>query len=109
MRPQMSLGPLDPREPRQRQWALLDPRTGGGPIWHFFEEDFFVWLSGQIVMIENYAYEGMDFTSDPYLIFPPSTNWGPQGKKVYLRVLKVFFKLLNVYVIFLLILWVNKY
>jgi len=74
MRPRMSLGPLDPRELIKGQWASLDPRTGGGPIWYFIEEDFFEWLSGQIVMINEYAYEGMDFTDDPNLILPPRTN-----------------------------------
>lgn len=77
----MSLGPLDLREPKHRRWAFLDPHTGGGPIRHFFEEYFFEWLNGQIVMIDDYAYEGMDFTRDPDLIFLLGTNWEPQGKK----------------------------
>lgn len=77
MRPQMSLGPLDPREPRKGRWASLDPRTIGGPIHHFFREYFFEWLSGQILIINDYVYGGMDFTRDPNLILPPSTHWGP--------------------------------
>ena len=80
MRPRMSLGPFDTREPRQGRWSSLNPRIGGGLIWHFFEEDFFQWLHGQIVMINDYAYEGMDFTGDPDLMLPPGTKWGPQGE-----------------------------
>ena len=33
-------------------------------------------------MIDDYAYEGMDFTSDLDLILPPGTNWGLEGNKV---------------------------
>lgn len=69
MRLRMSLGPFDLREPRQGQRASLNPHIGGGPIWHFFE-----WLSGQIVMIDDYAYEGMDFIGDPDLMLPLGTN-----------------------------------
>ena len=38
--PWMSLGPIDLRESRQRQWESLDPHIGGGPIRHFFRRRF---------------------------------------------------------------------
>ncbi len=41
MRPRMSLGPLDLREPRQVHWSSLDPYIGGGSIRNFFEKYFF--------------------------------------------------------------------
>lgn len=46
LRPQMSLGLAGPRETRQRRWDSLIHRTRGGPIRHFFEDDFFEWLNG---------------------------------------------------------------
>ena len=90
MCPQMSLGPLDPREPRQGRWSSLDPCTRGGPIRHFFDEDFFQWLHSQIVIFDDYAYEGMDFTGSPDLMLPPGTNWGPQGENNFDSTLSIF-------------------
>lgn len=61
----MSLGIDGHRAPRQEQWASLTPRTGGVLIRHLFEDDFFEWVSGQIPMIDDYSYAGMDCTGDP--------------------------------------------
>ena len=32
-------------------------------------------------MIEDYPYAWMNFTGDPELVLPPSTQWGLDGKK----------------------------
>ena len=72
---------LGPREPRQTRWVALIPRTGEGTICHCFNEGFFEWLEDQIIMIEYYAYGGMNYTGDPELVLPPDTQWGLDGKK----------------------------
>ena len=74
MHPRMSLGPLVSREPRKGYWSSLNPRIGGGLIWHFFDEDIFWWIHSQILIIDDYAYESMDFANDLNLMLPPGTN-----------------------------------
>ena len=46
-----------------------------------FNDPFFRWLRDQILMVEDYAYVGMDFTKDPDLPLPPGGQWGDIGKK----------------------------
>ena len=46
-----------------------------------FGDPFFRWLQDQILMVEDYAYVGMDFTGDPDLPLPPGEQWGDIGKK----------------------------
>ena len=45
MRPRIVTTPLGPHEPRQAQWAALLPRTGEGPVRHYFDDGFFDWLN----------------------------------------------------------------
>jgi hypothetical protein len=40
---------------------------GGGPIVSY-DEKFFKWLKKQLIMIEDYAYTGMDFRGDPDIV-----------------------------------------
>ena len=46
-----------------------------------FVDPFFGWLRDQILMVEDYAYAGTNFTEDPDLPFPPGGQWGDIGKK----------------------------
>ena len=41
----------------------------------------FRWLRDQLLMVEDYAYAGTDFSGDPNLLLPPSGQWGDIGKK----------------------------
>ena len=41
-------------------------------------------------MIDDYAYEGMEFIDDLDLILPPGTKWGPQGKNYFSEKLNYF-------------------
>ena len=52
-------------------------------------------------MIDDYVYEDMDFTSDPDLMLPPGTKWGPQGENdfwKYFKYLLAFECLCNVFI-----------
>ena len=40
-----------------------------GPIIKY-NDSFFDWLRPQMLMIDDYAYVGLDFRGDPDLIFP---------------------------------------
>ena len=54
-------------------------RAGRGRV--KFSDPFFKWIRDQILMVEDYAYVGMDFTEDPDLPLPPSGQWGDISKK----------------------------
>ena len=51
-----------------------------GPIVGY-DDHFFDWLQGQVLMIEDYAYAGLDFRCDPELVFSEDAQWGDIGKK----------------------------
>ena len=36
-----------------------------------FGDPFFRWLRDQLLMVEDYAYVGTDFSGDPNLLVPP--------------------------------------
>ena len=46
-----------------------------------FGDPFFIWLQDQMLMVEDYAYVGTNFTGDPDLPLPPRGQWGDIGKK----------------------------
>ena len=46
-----------------------------------FGDPFFRWLRDQLLMVEDYAYAGIDFKGDPDLPLPPGAEWGDIGKK----------------------------
>jgi hypothetical protein len=46
-----------------------------------YDNRFFYWFQGQMVMIEDYAYAGLDFRGDPDLVLPEDAQWGDIGKK----------------------------
>ena len=46
-----------------------------------FIDPFFQWLREKILMVEDYAYAGMDFSGDPDLLLPPGGQWSDLGKK----------------------------
>ena len=56
-------------------------RTGVGRGKVKFNDPFFRWLRDQILMVEDYAYAGTDFTKEPDLPLPPGGQGGNIGKK----------------------------
>jgi hypothetical protein len=69
-----------PRDPRMLRWCQLMARHVTGPIVRY-DDRFFDWLQGQVLMIEDYAYAGLDFCGDPDLALPEDAQWGNIGKK----------------------------
>jgi hypothetical protein len=55
-------------------------RHVAGPIIKY-DDTFFDWLQPQMLMVDDYAYAGMDFQGDPDLAFPEDAQWGDLGKK----------------------------
>ena len=52
-------------------------RTGVSRARVNFGDPFFRWLRDQMVMVEDYAYAGTDFTGDPDLPLP---SWRAVGR-----------------------------
>jgi hypothetical protein len=69
-----------PREPRMLRWCQLMTRHVTGPIVRY-DDHFFDWLQSQVLMVEDYAYAGLDFRGDPDLALPEGAEWGDIGKK----------------------------
>ena len=55
-------------------------RIGAGSGKVKFGDPFFRWLRDQILMVEDYAYAGIDFNRYPDLLLPPSGQWGDIDK-----------------------------
>ena len=55
------------RDPRMQRWVWIMAHT---------EED-----KDQLLMVEDYAYVGTDFSGDPDLLLPLGGQWGDIGKK----------------------------
>ena len=49
------------------RWVQIMARTGAGRGEVKLGDPFFRWLRDQILMVEDYAYAGMDFSGDPAL------------------------------------------
>ena len=55
--------------------------TGAGKEKVKFGDPFLRWLKDQILMVEDYANAGTDFSGDPDLPLPPGGQWGDINKK----------------------------
>ena len=69
-----------PRDPQMLRWCQLMACHVAGPIVRY-DDTFFDWLRGQVLMIEDYAYAGLDFHGDPDLALLEDAQWGNLGKK----------------------------
>ena len=56
-------------------------RTGAGKGKVKFGDPFFRWLQDLILMVEDYAYAGREFSGDPVLPLPPDGQWGGISKR----------------------------
>jgi hypothetical protein len=63
-----------------KRWVDLMTHHGGGPI-VCYDDNFFKWMKKQLIMVEEYAYEGMDFQGDIDMILPTRYQWTDAGKK----------------------------
>ena len=54
---------------------------GGGGSKVVCASVFFPWLWNQLLMVEDYAYEGEEFREDPKLPLPEEEEWDDRVKK----------------------------
>jgi hypothetical protein len=55
-------------------------RHVAGPIIKY-DDTFFDWIQSQMLMVDDYAYAGLDFRGDPDLVLSEDAQWGDLGKK----------------------------
>ena len=72
MRPQVVFTELRARDARMQRWVWIMAYAGVGRGKVKFGDLFFRWLRDQILMVEDYAYVGTDFSSGLDLPLPPS-------------------------------------
>jgi len=63
-----------------KRWCDVMSQHVAGPIIRY-NDTFFYWLEPQILMVDDYAYVGLDFLNDPDLVLPEGSQWGELGKK----------------------------
>ena len=63
------------------RWVQVIACIGAGRGRVKFGDAFFRWMQDQMLMVEDYAYAGTDFTIDPTLLLPLGGQWGDIGKK----------------------------
>ena len=81
MRSQVSMSRLDAEEPRMLRWVYVMARHGGRGSKVVYKTVFFHWLRNQLLMIEDYGYEGPKFYEGLELPLPKGEDWYDQGKK----------------------------
>ena len=77
----MTITRLDPKDPRILSRVTTMPCLGGGGPKVSYGSGFFHWLRNQLLMVEDYAYEGADFRDDAELALPEGEEWDDRGKK----------------------------
>jgi len=55
------------------------PQQGGERTMEAFDDKFFNWWARQILVIENYPYDGIKFSRDPDMPVPPREERGELG------------------------------
>jgi hypothetical protein len=60
LRLQVEWGILAPQDPRMKRWCDLMDQHVTGPIIRY-KEVFFDWLGLQVLMVDDYAYDDLDF------------------------------------------------
>ena len=81
MRPQVTFQSVRAWDPLMLRWVHIMAHTGAGSGRVKFGDAFFKWLRDQMIMVEDYAYAGIDFTGDLDLPLPLGEQWGDIGKK----------------------------
>ena len=62
MRPQVVFTELRAQDPRMQRWVWITSCTGAGRGKVKFGDALFRWLRDQILMVEDYAYVGTNFS-----------------------------------------------
>jgi hypothetical protein len=51
-----------------------------------YNDEFFFWWSQQVMALEDYPYEGIDFRGDPNIPLPPGSSYGDIDMQMFLNI-----------------------
>ena len=93
MRHLVSWRVLDVEHPRVIRWVNVMAHHGGGGLKVTYGSVFFHWQRIQLLMIEDYAYEGTYFRNDLELPLPKGEKWDDRVNKdatIHIFIFKIF-------------------
>jgi hypothetical protein len=68
-----------PQDPRMKIWCGLMSRHVTDPIVKY-NDPFFDWLRPQLLMVDGYVYDDLEFRGDLDLVLLEGSQWGKLGK-----------------------------
>jgi hypothetical protein len=72
-----------------------DEAVGGGRVPTPYNEDFLYWWRRQVIALDDYPYEGIDFRGDPDMPLPPGSAYGDIGMSKSFYIFHFFVFLYN--------------
>jgi hypothetical protein len=57
-------------------------RLGGGRVSTLYNDEFFHWWRRQIIAIDDYPYEGINYRGDHEIPLPPGSAFGEIGQNL---------------------------
>ena len=90
---QLTVDDLGPREPKLVRWvAVMARHPDEGAAVVRFSDSYFDWLEGQLFVIQDFPYAGMDFRGDPDMVLPQGEQWDDRGTFIFtIFLVHVFF------------------
>lgn len=84
-----------------KKWCGMLTRLGGGQLLEFGKE-FFSCFHRQIVVINDYAYVGIDLREDPNMVLPEGEDWDDDlGEFLFCQNIKIFLLFLKYLMFFI--------
>jgi hypothetical protein len=68
------------------QWNEVMQQLGGGSMPTPYDNEFFHWWQWQIIVINDYPYEGIDYQGDCDMSFPPGSAFGEIDENWFLYI-----------------------
>ena len=89
---QLTVDDLGPREPKLVRWvAVMARHPDEGATVVRFSDSYFDWLEGQLFVIQDFPYAGMDFRGDPDMVLPQGEQWDDRGTFIFTSFLIMYF------------------
>ena len=89
---QLTVDILGPREPKLIRWvAVMARHPDEGAAVVGFSDSYFDWLEGQLFVIQDFPYAGMDFRGYPDMVLPQGEQWDDRGTFIFTSFLIMYF------------------
>jgi len=77
--PRVEILPRGPHNLAMARWTEVMRWQGGGRVSTPYNEEFFYWWRRQVIALDDYTYEGIDFKGDPDMPLPLGTAYDDIG------------------------------